>query len=279
MSDTENIVMFDNNDPAMVEANTRAQATFKYFWRELSWEFRRIIPGLDLACVKIAFTDGDTQRDGPSHEHMWVSDVTFDGKHIRGKLINSPNWLTNVKEGDEVTTTLAELGDWMFAIHGKVYGGFTINLIRSRMPRGERKAHDNAWGLDFGDPESIDLVYEGPAKKKKGFFGRLFGGKDKQEPADVSGISPLVEHPMSQNMGDSLREQLKTAPEYLHQSDENGWTMLHTEALAGNLTSVQTLVEEGADVSQKTNDGQTALDLANILGWDHVAKYLREKHG
>ncbi len=91
MSDSKNVFMFDAGDPAMIEAHKRAQETFKYFWRELSWEFRRIVPGLDLACVKIAFTDGDTQREGPSHEHMWVSDVLFDGKNITGTLINSPN--------------------------------------------------------------------------------------------------------------------------------------------------------------------------------------------
>lgn len=275
MSEHENIVMFDSNDPAMDEANQRARETFKYFWRELSWEFRRIVPGLELACVKIAFTDGDTKREGPSHEHMWVSDVMFDGKHIRGTLMNSPNWLSNVQEGDAVTTTLAELGDWMFAIHGKAYGAHTVNLMRSRMSPAELQSHDGAWGLDFADPATIDLVYEGAKKPKKGFLAGLFGGK--QEPADESGISPLIEHPMSINMGEKLREQLASSPEFLHSRDEKGWTLLHSESLAGNLTSVKVLVEQGADVSLQTNDGETALDLAGVLGWQHVIDYLKAR--
>ena len=276
MSDQKNVFMFDASDPAMTEASKRAQDTFGHFWRELSWEFRRIVPGLDLACVKVAFTDGDTQRDGPRHEHMWVSDVLFDGKNICGTLMNSPNWLSNVKEGDSITTTVPELGDWMFAIHGRVYGAFTVNLLRSRMSRAERQSHDDAWGLDFGDPDTIELVYEGP-KEKKSLWGRMFGSK--QEPADESGMSPLVEHPMSINMGDNLREQLKSSPEILHQCDERGWTLLHTESLAGNLTSVKVLIEQGADLSLKTNDGATALDLAGILGWNHVIEFLQECHG
>ncbi|HPR63340.1 MAG TPA: DUF2314 domain-containing protein [Thermoanaerobaculia bacterium] len=55
MCDMENVYMFDETDPEMVKANQRARETFKYFWRELSWEKRRIVPGLDMALVKIAF--------------------------------------------------------------------------------------------------------------------------------------------------------------------------------------------------------------------------------
>ncbi len=82
---------------------------------------------------------------------------------------------------------------------------------------------------------------------------------------------------MSINMGDSLREQLKSMPEYVHQSDDRGWTLLHSESLAGNLTSVRILVEQGADPSLKTNDGETALELAGILGWDHVIEFLKNR--
>lgn len=36
-------------------AGERARKTFKYFWRELFWERRRIIPTLDFAMVKVPF--------------------------------------------------------------------------------------------------------------------------------------------------------------------------------------------------------------------------------
>jgi len=41
--------MFDGDDPAMQQAYEAAQQSFKYFWRELSWEQRRIVPGVDMA--------------------------------------------------------------------------------------------------------------------------------------------------------------------------------------------------------------------------------------
>lgn len=162
MSSQEKVFMFDGDDPAMFEANKMAQETFKYFWREQHWEYRRIVPALDLACVKLAFSDKKSRRGKKKTEHMWVSDIEFDGKYITGTLINSPNWLKSVKEGDAVKATVDELDDWMFARDGEVYGGHTVNLMRSRMGAGERRSHDKAWGLNFGDPQSIELALSGP---------------------------------------------------------------------------------------------------------------------
>jgi hypothetical protein len=41
--------MFDDSDPEMQRAYESARATFRFFWRELAWERRRIVPALDLA--------------------------------------------------------------------------------------------------------------------------------------------------------------------------------------------------------------------------------------
>ena len=35
--------IFASESPEMISAFNKAQETFKYFWRELSWEYRRII--------------------------------------------------------------------------------------------------------------------------------------------------------------------------------------------------------------------------------------------
>src|SRR5690242_2934464 len=39
------------DDPALLAAMERARTTFKYLWRELTWEYRRIIPGVDVSGV------------------------------------------------------------------------------------------------------------------------------------------------------------------------------------------------------------------------------------
>jgi ankyrin repeat protein len=40
---------------------------------------------------------------------------------------------------------------------------------------------------------------------------------------------------------------------------------------------VKLLLEAGADVDAKTNDGKTALDLAKSLGWEKVIALLKKK--
>jgi uncharacterized protein YegJ (DUF2314 family) len=257
--------MFDNSDPEMQRAYENARATFRYFWREIAWERRRIVPALDLACVKAPFTDGKqaTRAKGtPEAEHMWLGEVDFDGRVVSGVLLNDPNWLKTVKKGDSARLPLAEISDWMYAISGEVFGAYTVNHLRSRMGRRERQEHDRAWGLNFGDPTKIRVAPE-PDKGRgllKGWFGK--------RQADPE------EHPMSEGMASSLREQLAADPSLLSAKDDRGWALLHQEALAGNTAAVKVLLEAGADPNAVTDHGMTPAQLARSLGWDKVVALL-----
>lgn len=240
----------DGESPKMIEAYKKAQETFKYFWRELSWEYRRIVPGLDVACVKLAFTqdiDGETIV-----EHMWINDINFDGDTIYGILVNQPNDLTNVNNGDEVQIPVNQISDWLFAVQGKTYGAFTIHAMRSEMEEDERQDHDDAWGLEFGDYNDIWVVSD-----------------QKEKPEN------LVEHPMSKNMKESLIDFVKNNPEELTATDELGYTFLHRETIAGNKTSVEVLLESGVDTKAQTANGKTALDFAKQLNWEHLIPLLQ----
>ncbi|MDJ1497954.1 DUF2314 domain-containing protein [Cytophagaceae bacterium DM2B3-1] len=245
-----NIIYASGNDPEMIKAFEKAQQTFKYFWRELNWEFRRIVPALDLACVKIAFMQ-EVSREEPIVEYMWINDIGFDGDTVTGTLINDPDLLTNVKNGDFIDVPLGQVSDWLFASNGKTYGGFTIQLMRSRMLPEELKEHDEAWGLDFGDYNDIEVV-----------------SGQKGHPEN------LVEHPMSVNMKDKLIDFLKQYPQEISHKDESGYTLLHRETVAGNRTSVEVLLQSGADVHTRTHSGKTALDFARQLEWEHLIPLL-----
>lgn len=268
------IFFADGADPKMLEAYRKAQETFKYFWREQSWEYRRIIPGLSVSCVKVAFSQEDPSSDTPAVEHMWINNINFDGDFIKGYLINNPNTLTNVAVGDYVEIPLNEISDWLFAMPQrakkatglsklfssssksplpKAYGGFTIQKMRSDMSPAERRAHDEAWQMDFGDFNDIEIVYE-----------------QKEHPEN------LVEHPMSRNMKDELVKFINENPDEITGQDRNGYTLLHTETIAGNLSSVEVILKAGADKSLKTNSGKTALDFARQLNWEHLIPVLED---
>ncbi len=252
-NDKENEPVFyaDGEDAAMLEAFRQARESFGYFWRELYWENHRIIPALDFACVKVAFSQdigGHTEV-----EHMWINDVYFDGERVYGVLANDPGILTSVASGDEVAVPLEQISDWMFAVGGRAYGGFSVQAMRKAMSQDERAEHDEVWGLDFGDPDVVLLAYE-----------------QEKHPQN------LIEHPMSVNMKEKLQKFLSQNPKEITQADDEGYTMLHREAIAGNRTAVEILLAKGADKNAKNIHGKTALDYARALGWDHVVQALSE---
>lgn len=176
--------------------------------------------------------------------------------------------MTNISKGDFIEIPLNQISDWLFAIteskskedlsklfssppKTKTYGAFTIQAMRSEMSDQERKEHDNAWGLDFGDYNEVLLV-----------------NKQKENPEN------LIEHPMSKNMQEKLIKFLIEHPNEITNIDANGMTLLHKETIAGNLTSIEVLLSVGADKNIKTNKGETALDFAKKMNWEHIITIL-----
>ena len=245
-------VFYAQQDELMKQASQNAQKSFKYFWRELYWEYRRIVPAHDFAMVKIAFEQKIHGQAEPIVEHMWKNNINFNGETITGELVNDPNQLTNVKKGDVIRKKINEIGDWMISIQGRTYGGFTIQVMRSGMNDKERRSHDKAWGLDFGDYNEILLAYE-----------------QKEKPEN------FIEHPMSKNMAEKMREFLKENPSELTTTDEDGLTLLHKEAIAGNKTSIEILLEFGADKAVESKSGKTAFDYAKSMNWEHLTEILK----
>lgn len=251
-NDDDLITYVEQDDATMVEAYEKAQSTFPYFWRELSWEYRRIVPALSIASVKASFSEDVEGEDDPIVEHMWINDIYFDGEMIYGTLINEPNDVTNVKVGDQVMIKVSDVDDWLLSDGEKVCGGFSVQAIRKLMNDQERKEHDNAWGLPFSDDYSVSVM--------------LFDDGDHDT------------HPMDQNMAESLGAFLAEHPNELTDIDNVGNTMLIRETIAGNLTSVKVLLEKGADVSVRNNYGKNALDYAKAYGWTALADLLQYRN-
>ena len=285
MSNSESpIFQFPSDDPEMDQAAAKARKTFRYFWREMAWEYRRIVPALEMAAVKASFFDPpEIQAQNPEGlevEHMWLLDVDFNGRQLNGTLINSPMSLQTYSEGDEVTIPGKQICDWMYVVEGKVYGGFTVDVIRSRMEKSERTQHDQAWGFDFGDTGIVNLVppeYIGEAPaKKKGFFSGF--GKSKATPQDYAKVA-ATEHPMSVNMSESLEQTLKDNPSFINETDDHGYNFLHQLSLAGSLHGVNVCLKHGADPNKAAPNGMTSYKLAKVLGWKKVMARLKKASG
>ena len=88
----------------------------------------------------------------------------------------------------------------------------------------------------------------------------------------------LDEHPMCRNCLDDFRQQLAQNPDYLREQDEDGYTPLHHEAIAGNAPLVKAMLELGADPAATTQEGLTALDFARLMDWQNVIEILEPRH-
>ena len=53
-------------------------------------------------------------------EHMWFSDIGFDGEFVSGQF---SELVKHLKKGDSVRVPLNEIEDWMYAISGVAFGG------------------------------------------------------------------------------------------------------------------------------------------------------------
>lgn len=244
--------IFANESPEMILAFGKAQETFKYFWRELYWEYRRIVPALDLAYVKCAFTQEHIDSpDSPLIEYMWVEQIDFDGTTISGQLMNQPNYINNVQAGEKIEQPFEAIVDWMFLTQDQIYGGFTIQEYRKQLNDSGRKEYDEAWGINFGDPYKTLFVYDQEAHPEH-----------------------LTEHPMCGKMLDSFLNFIQTNPTVLHERDERGNQLLHREVIAGNFLFVQALLEHNLDKSILNNQSMTALDLAIKMGWENITNLL-----
>jgi uncharacterized protein YegJ (DUF2314 family) len=225
-----------------------------------------------MAVVKLPFTDGPRTDGNSEFEHMWVGDIGFDGDSVSGILSNSPNWLTSVSEGGAVSVPFEQLTDWIMASDSRAYGGFTVNLMRSRMSRRERNEHDQAWGLDFGDPADIQIEIKQESMPKAGLVAGLFSRGARQQIVPVG----FIDHPMCVNMIPKIEAQLQADRGIASTVDDDGWTLLHQEALSGNLGVVKLLVSYGADASARNPNGYTAPELAQKIGWPEIADYIKE---
>lgn len=55
-----------------------------------------------------------------------------------------------------------------------------------------------------------------------------------------------------------------------------GLPLLHKAVMDNNLEEIKRLVEKGADLTRKDNGGRTALERAEAMGFDCIAKFLSE---
>lgn len=129
----------------MAAAIRAAQATFPEFAREAELERWRKIPAYVEVVIKVFFPHPKQKGVG---EHMFVTDVSTDGKKIKGTLSSQPDIVPGLREGQRIVVPIGRLSDWFLVPPGvngkKAIGGFTIDVMRAEMSPSERARFDRA---------------------------------------------------------------------------------------------------------------------------------------
>lgn len=146
MNSKSEIIPVQSADAEMNAAMQTARDRFPEFWREVSADYQRVIPALGGSMVKAYFYDAGASQSG---EHMWVSEVEYDGKTITGVLADTPRELRRLRSGERVSFPLERLSDWFYVEGNKAVGAFTVRLLRKRMSAEQRQAHDSHYPFRF----------------------------------------------------------------------------------------------------------------------------------
>lgn len=110
------VMLIEDDDPRLKAAVAEACQR----WPEFVTAFEKRQPNQTFA-VKALFTDKD------QGEWMWVNVSSIKNETIEGRLENKPASVHTVREGDQVTVRVPEIGDWVYQDEERLVGGFSLS--------------------------------------------------------------------------------------------------------------------------------------------------------
>lgn len=90
--------------------------------------------------VKKPFVEGDKA------EHIWLTEVSYDGRLFHGKVDNEPVEIKGARAGQAVSVAANEISDWMYVQDGRLVGGYTITAMCHHMSPAEKQQFEKDAG-------------------------------------------------------------------------------------------------------------------------------------
>ncbi len=141
----DQIVSVPAGDDAMEAAFAKARATLDGFLALLD----KPPPNTGIYTVKLRIVDPRSNKV----EFFWVGALERDGDEFSGRIDNTPRSVTNVRQGQVVRFTRAEIYDWMYAdsnftnAQRSIVGNFTLCALLTREKPEEAAAVKRETGL------------------------------------------------------------------------------------------------------------------------------------
>jgi uncharacterized protein YegJ (DUF2314 family) len=136
--DENEVVFAGESDPDMASAIRQARATLDEF--------------LSIAASPPANASGfklkAMVKDGPETEHFWVTPFRVTGSGFEGILANQPRVVRNVRAGQVIKFSRAEVSDWGYVRDGRQIGSFTVCALFKKMPKEQSDYYRKNHGFD-----------------------------------------------------------------------------------------------------------------------------------
>jgi uncharacterized protein YegJ (DUF2314 family) len=136
--DESEVVFVGTTDPDMIAAIRQARSTLDEF--------------LSLAANPPPNTTGFKLKvmvkDGSKTEHFWVTPFRRVNDAFAGVLANDPKVVHNVRSGQVVRFTRAEISDWGYEKDGRQVGSYTVCVLFRKMPKEQADYYRKNHGFD-----------------------------------------------------------------------------------------------------------------------------------
>jgi uncharacterized protein YegJ (DUF2314 family) len=139
-AESDQVVMAGADDPAMLQAFARAQATLDGFLVHVAAQD----PVLQEALVKIKVQEGEAV------EYFWIGSLTQKSDGLTGIVKNEPEVVHNIKNGQTIAFPRTQIFDWMYidAKSGKMIGNYTACALLSHEKPGAAAEFRRTYHLD-----------------------------------------------------------------------------------------------------------------------------------
>ena len=151
--DPNPVPLVRKGDPAMSAAFARAAAAFDDFlavWRRPPDDANGfavklgIVDAMDARGFAIVRPDSETTA---LVEWFWCGDLQGDGERFTARIGDEPESLRNVRYGQIVRFTRADIGDWMYWRGGKIVGNATACPALAHASAQERRQMKDQYGI------------------------------------------------------------------------------------------------------------------------------------
>ena len=134
----DDAVTVPRNDPAMEKAFERARSGLEQFLKRAK----------NLGSDEDGFSVKIPVRYGGHTEYFWITPFEEDRGQLKGRISNAPRLVNNVKKGQTVAFSRADIVDWMYLKGSTMYGNYTACALLAGRPAAEAAEFKRMYGLD-----------------------------------------------------------------------------------------------------------------------------------